>query len=248
MAGEQQLDRRLRADAQMKMPAMADGPQRAVGCHGVHRFRLDQGAPIEWTDLIRGPQHFDPKTMSDPVVRRALSSSLRAGAERVDVSVGPSLLDLTRDVDLALWDLGADALAVIERLAVEHDPVTAEIVVDALAAGTPPVHRATVYRTLKLLTECGLAALRRFGDGQTMYETAGDTEHHDHLICLKCNLILEFANEEIEALQERVARDLGGFKVVQHKLELYGLCPKEQGVVGGSCPGEDLRQAESVRR
>ncbi len=53
---------------------------------------------------------------ADPVVRRALSSSLRAGAERVDVSVGPSLLDLTRDVDLALWDLGADALAVIERL------------------------------------------------------------------------------------------------------------------------------------
>jgi Fur family transcriptional regulator, ferric uptake regulator len=107
----------------------------------------------------------------------------------------------------------------------------------------PRVGYATVYRTLKLLTECGLAAERRFGEGQTMYETAGDTEHHDHLICLECNHVLEFHNEEIEREQERVARSFG-FNVIRHKHELYGLCPRARGIKGGSCPGDEARELE----
>lgn len=103
----------------------------------------------------------------------------------------------------------------------------------------PKIGYATVYRTLKLLTECGLAALRRFGDGQAMYETAGDTEHHDHLICLECGHVLEFQNPEIELEQERVARSFG-FSLVRHRLELYGLCPKARGIKGGSCPHEEI--------
>lgn len=102
----------------------------------------------------------------------------------------------------------------------------------------PRVGYATVYRTLKLLTECGLAAERRFGEGQTMYETAGDTEHHDHLICLECGHVLEFHNDVIEREQERVARSFG-FNVIRHRHELYGLCPKARGIKGGSCPHED---------
>lgn len=98
---------------------------------------------------------------------------------------------------------------------------------------------ATVYRTLKLLTDCGLAAPRQFGDGQTRYEVADENDNpHDHLICLQCNLILEFENTEIEKQQDEVAARLGGFKVVRHKLELYGLCPKAQGIKGGRCPNE----------
>jgi Fur family ferric uptake transcriptional regulator len=98
---------------------------------------------------------------------------------------------------------------------------------------------ATVYRTLKLLTECGLAAPRQFGDGQTRYEVSDDiAHHHDHLICLQCGLILEFENQEIEQLQDEVAASLGGFRVVRHKLELYGLCPKALGQRGGHCPNE----------
>jgi Fur family ferric uptake transcriptional regulator len=99
---------------------------------------------------------------------------------------------------------------------------------------------ATVYRTLKLLTECGLAAPRQFGDGQTRYEVSDDiAHHHDHLICAQCGLILEFENEEIEKLQDEMAARLGGFKVVRHKLELYGLCPKAMGQKGGYCPNEE---------
>lgn len=95
---------------------------------------------------------------------------------------------------------------------------------------------ATVYRTLRLLVDSGVAAQRRFGDGQSRYEVAG--EHHDHLICAQCGLILEFENEAIEALQDQIAEGLGGFKVVRHRHELYALCPKAQGT-GESCPNDD---------
>lgn len=103
---------------------------------------------------------------------------------------------------------------------------------------SPRIGYATVYRTLKLLTECGLAAERRFGDGQTMYETAGDVEHHDHLICIECGHVLEFRNDAIEREQERVARTFG-FNLVRHKHELYGLCPKARGIKNGSCPRDE---------
>ncbi|WP_428261151.1 Fur family transcriptional regulator [Haliangium sp.] len=95
---------------------------------------------------------------------------------------------------------------------------------------------ATVYRTLKLLVDSGLAIQRRFGDGQARFEVQGD--HHDHLICTKCGLILEFEDDEIEILQDRIAERLGGFKVTRHRHELYGLCGKARGVPGGRCPNE----------
>ena len=87
----------------------------------------------------------------------------------------------------------------------------------------PRVGYATVYRTLKLLTECGVANERRFGDGLTRYELADETSHHDHLICIECGDITEFEEPRIEDLQERVARK-HGFALRSHKHELYGLC------------------------
>ena len=68
-------------------------------------------------------------------------------------------------------------------------------------------------------------------------------EHHDHLICTKCGLILEFEDDEIERLQDKIADRLGGFKVVRHRHELYGLCPREQGVPGGRCPRDTVAPA-----
>ena len=82
---------------------------------------------------------------------------------------------------------------------------------------------ATVYRTMKLLTDAGIASARHFEGGQTRYEAAVERHHHDHLICTECGNITEFENERIEEMQERVARD-HGFLVTHHKLELYGLC------------------------
>jgi Fur family transcriptional regulator, ferric uptake regulator len=95
----------------------------------------------------------------------------------------------------------------------------------------PKVSVATVYRTMKLLSECGLAQARNFGDGQTRYEPSVGREHHDHLICTGCGRIVEFENDRIEAMQDAVARK-HGFSVVSHKLELYGLCQQCQGASG----------------
>ena len=82
---------------------------------------------------------------------------------------------------------------------------------------------ATVYRTMKILADAGLASARHFDDGQTRYEAAIGRHHHDHLICTSCHQIIEFENERIEELQDMVARQ-HGFHVTRHKLELYGLC------------------------
>ena len=88
----------------------------------------------------------------------------------------------------------------------------------------PKVGQATVYRTMKLLTKCGLAEARQFGDGHTRYEPVEEhQEHHDHLICTSCGKIVEFHNPQIESLQDRVAVE-HGFVVTHHKMELYGLC------------------------
>lgn len=87
----------------------------------------------------------------------------------------------------------------------------------------PRVSAATVYRTMRLLSECGLAHARHFGDGQTRWEVAAGRHHHDHLICTGCGAIVEFENDRIEELQDHVARRQG-WVVTHHKMELYGLC------------------------
>ncbi|MDF1565037.1 MAG: transcriptional repressor [Deltaproteobacteria bacterium] len=88
----------------------------------------------------------------------------------------------------------------------------------------PKVSQATVYRTIRLLKESGLAQERHFGDGQARYEpSAQDEDHHDHLICVECGKIVEFVDTRIEKLQEEVAGEYG-FAVVKHKMELYGIC------------------------
>ena len=104
--------------------------------------------------------------------------------------------------------------------------VSVEEVVARVRREDPRVSVATVYRTMKLLADCGLAIARQFGgDGQTRWEAAAGRPHHDHLICTRCGEIVEFANERIEDLQEKVAHR-HGFEVESHRLELYGRCAR----------------------
>lgn len=86
----------------------------------------------------------------------------------------------------------------------------------------PHVGYATIYRTLRLLTECELASERHFTEDQARYEAAGK-HHHDHFICESCGKIIEFENEGIERIQQTVARELGA-ELTRHRLELYGRC------------------------
>lgn len=87
----------------------------------------------------------------------------------------------------------------------------------------PKIGYATVHRALKLFAECGIAAERHFGDGQTRFEPVHGEEHHDHLVCTRCGLIIEFEEPQIEKLQKSVAA-AHQFTIENHRLELYGLC------------------------
>ena len=92
---------------------------------------------------------------------------------------------------------------------------------------------ATVYRTVKLFEDLGVIARHDFGAGRSRYETIPD-EHHDHLIDLRTGEVIEFRNEDIERLQQQIAETLG-FRLVDHRLELYGVpLDKPQ---GGKDPG-----------
>ena len=84
----------------------------------------------------------------------------------------------------------------------------------------PKISIATVYRTVKLFEEAGIVAKHDFKGTKARYEEA-PKEHHDHLIDVNTGEIIEFVNEDIEKLQEKVAEKLG-YKLVDHRLELYG--------------------------
>jgi Fur family ferric uptake transcriptional regulator len=85
---------------------------------------------------------------------------------------------------------------------------------------------ATVYRTVALLQKQGVLTETHIGPQSTRYEIQPEN-HHDHLNCLQCGKIFEFENEEIEALQEIVAKRLG-FKLKDHRMELFGDCQRSE--------------------
>jgi Fur family ferric uptake transcriptional regulator len=87
----------------------------------------------------------------------------------------------------------------------------------------PNIGQTTVYRTLKLLAEAGLAREVRFGDGITHYEHNYKHQHHDHMICSECGRIIEFFSAELEAIQDAMAAK-HRFQVTQHLLRIIGVC------------------------
>lgn len=103
----------------------------------------------------------------------------------------------------------------------EH--LSSEDLYDLVKKQDPSVGQTTVYRTLKLLTEAGLAREVRFGDGRTHYEHHYNREHHDHMICTECGKVVEFFSEELEAMQDEIAAKYN-FILTQHSMRLLGLC------------------------
>ncbi len=85
----------------------------------------------------------------------------------------------------------------------------------------PTISIATVYRTVKLFDEAGILDKLEFGDGRARYEDA-ERDHHDHLIDINSGSVIEFVDSDIEKLQEKIAYKLG-YKLMGHKLELYGV-------------------------
>ncbi len=99
--------------------------------------------------------------------------------------------------------------------------ITSEEIYSSVRREHASIGYTTVYRTMKLLCDAGLASERHFDDGITRYEIAH--EHHDHLVCLRCGKIIEFECEMIEAAQEQIAKRYR-FRILRHRHELYGHC------------------------
>ena len=115
-----------------------------------------------------------------------------------------------------------DQRRVVARvLSTSHDHPDVEELYRRAHALDPHISIATVYRTVRLFEEAGIIARHDFRDGRSRYEETSDT-HHDHLIDMKTGRVIEFVDQDIEALQEAIARRLG-YKLVDHRLELYGL-------------------------
>lgn len=97
-----------------------------------------------------------------------------------------------------------------------------EELLETVRKENPGIGYATVYRTLLLLVEAGVAHQRHFNDGLSRFEI-NSAHHHDHLICTECNKIVEFENDMIESLQIQTAKKYK-FTLTGHKMELYGIC------------------------
>ena len=95
----------------------------------------------------------------------------------------------------------------------------------------PRIGFSTVYRTLRLLTECGIAREVNFGDGRSRFERGLDKAQHGHLICTNCGKTEEFSTNSIEKTLKQVSSD-AGFKAEGHRFEVYGLCKRCQSVKG----------------
>src|SRR4029078_4657304 len=89
------------------------------------------------------------------------------------------------------------------------------------AATDPNISTPTVYRTVRLFEEAGILERHEFGDGRSRYEAAAES-HHDPLIDVETGNVIEFVDDELEALQKRIAEKLG-FRLVDHRMELYGV-------------------------
>ena len=116
---------------------------------------------------------------------------------------------------------------IFEKAFARHDHFTAETFLEWLAAEevakADRVSRATVYRTLGLLTDGGFLELLDTGSSEAHYEHVLGHRHHDHLICTQCGRIEEFVDERIEELQDEIARS-HGFELKSHDLRLLGIC------------------------
>ena len=112
---------------------------------------------------------------------------------------------------------------ILETFVELDEHTTIDGLLEAVQQVNPAVGYATVYRTLRLFVEAGVAKERRFGDGPARYEPAEPDHHHDHLICTKCGRIFEFEDELIEERQVLVAKRMG-LRLTNHRMTLYGEC------------------------
>jgi Fur family transcriptional regulator, ferric uptake regulator len=116
-----------------------------------------------------------------------------------------------------------ERLALFDEIFAQHGHIDAEELLAAMKARGSKISRATVYRNLDLLVDCGLARKQRLGHRRFLYEHVHRGQHHDHLVCTRCGRVVEFVSPGIAALQAEICR-AHGFLPSRHTLQISGLC------------------------
>ena len=117
--------------------------------------------------------------------------------------------------------------AVLEEIIKDKGQRESEEIYLALKKSGQHVSRATIYRTMDILVNNGFARKMNLGDGRARYESKVNSPHHDHLVCMDCGLIVEFMDQQIEDLQDKIAIQYN-FQLKRHIHQLFGLCKKCQ--------------------
>jgi len=117
----------------------------------------------------------------------------------------------------------SERLGLFEEIYRQHGHIDAEELLAALKASGYKISRATVYRNLDLLVDCGLVTKQRLGRNRYLYEHLHAGQHHDHLVCTQCGRVVEFVSPGIAALQARICQ-AHGFSPQHHQLQIQGLC------------------------
>ena len=112
---------------------------------------------------------------------------------------------------------------ILEHLMSAQRHLDTDEIYDALKKKDPTIGRATVFRTVKLLQECGLVAEVETAQGRSKFELKADRPHHDHMICIECGQILEFQSPRMEHFQDEAIRK-HGFEALWHRHEIFGRC------------------------
>ena len=114
-------------------------------------------------------------------------------------------------------------VAVLKEIIKDQQHRECEDIYLALRHKGSHVSRATVYRTMDILVKNNFARKMEIGDGRVRYESKVDSPHHDHLVCTSCGKIMEFVNQDIEDLQNKIAKRYH-FKLQRHIHQLFGIC------------------------
>ncbi len=114
---------------------------------------------------------------------------------------------------------------ILEHFLANKGHLTVDHLYQIIQRSHPEIGRTTIYRTLKLLCDAELAEAIELKDGLTRFEHLYNNEHHDHMICTECGAIIEFTNDEIERLQDEIAR-AHGFSADSHRHQIFGVCQK----------------------
>lgn len=117
----------------------------------------------------------------------------------------------------------SERLTLFDEIFSQHGHIDAEQLLDSLQGKGLKISRATVYRNLDLLVECGLVRRQRLGRRRYLYEHVHSGQHHDHLVCTECGRVVEFISPGISALQSEICR-AHGFEPSRHSLQIMGLC------------------------